>query len=74
MRGRYFERNRQPVVPTERSGVVVTALYHDREINRRKATPIIFSFFPRCLQRMPEQFTKIGYGDFYVLPYCKRVI
>jgi len=74
MRGRYFGRTLQPVVPTERRGVAVTALYHDRELNCRRVIQIIFSFSPRCLQRIPEQFTKIGYGHFYVLPNCKRVI
>jgi hypothetical protein len=74
MRGRYFGWNRQPVVPTKHRGVVVTALYHDRELNCRMAILIFLSFFPRYLQRIPEQFTKIGYDHLYVLPNCKRVI
>ena len=74
MRRRYFGRNRQTVVPTERSRVVVAALYHDGGLNCRRATLLIFPFFPRSLRRIPEQFTKIGYGHFYVLPNCKRVI
>jgi hypothetical protein len=50
------------------------AMYHDRELNCRRAVLILLSFFPRCLQRIPEQFTKIGCDHLYVLPNCKRVI
>jgi hypothetical protein len=49
-------------------------LYHDRERNCRRAILLFLSFFPQCLQRIPKQFTKIGYDHLYVLPNCKRVI